>query len=62
MIRIILRNYDEPYNPLVFEPDEENFSKIGVVMVQKISKEITYSYAYHLNIVSIVMDPVVMES
>lgn len=56
MIRIILRNYDEPYNPLVFEQDDEGFSKIGVVMVQKISKEISYSYAYHLNVVSIVME------
>ena len=56
MIQIILRNYDEPYNPLVFEQDEEGFSKIGVVMVQKISKEISYSYAYHLNVVSIVME------
>ncbi|MCR4589819.1 MAG: hypothetical protein K5668_03285 [Lachnospiraceae bacterium] len=56
MIQIILRNYDEPYNPLVFEQDKEGFSKIGVVMVQKISREISYSYAYHLNVVSIVME------
>ncbi len=54
-IEIILRNYDEPYNPLVFEQDKEGFSGIGVVMVQKISREISYSYAYHLNVVSIVV-------
>ncbi|MBR0366155.1 MAG: MATE family efflux transporter, partial [Clostridia bacterium] len=52
-IEIVLRNYDEPYNPLVFERDEESFSKIGVSMVQKIASKISYSYAYHLNVVSV---------
>ena len=33
----------------------ENFSKIGVTMVQRISKEINYSYAFHLNVVSAVI-------
>lgn len=55
-IEIVLRNYDEPYNPLVFEQDKESFSKIGITMVQKICRDISYSYAYHLNVVSIVMD------
>ena len=55
-IELILRNYDEPYNPLVFERDKESFSKIGITMVQKICREITYNYTYHLNGVSIVMD------
>ncbi|MCR4600493.1 MAG: hypothetical protein K5767_01960 [Clostridia bacterium] len=55
-IEIVIRNYDEPYNPLVFEQDSENFSKIGVIAVQKICRKINYSYAYHLNIVTIVMD------
>jgi hypothetical protein len=55
-IEIILRNYDEPYNPLVFNKEAENFRKIGITMVQKICKDISYSYAYHLNVVSIVMD------
>ena len=55
-IEIVLRNYDEPYNPLVFEADEENFSKIGVTMVQNISKEINYSYAFHLNVVTAVIE------
>lgn len=55
-IEIILRNYDDPYNPLVFEADTESYSKIGVTMVQKICRDIAYSYAYHLNIVSITMD------
>ena len=52
-IEIILRNYDEPYNPLVFERDEESFAKIGVTMVQKIASDISYSYAYHLNVVTV---------
>lgn len=55
-IEIILRNYDEPYNPLVFEREEESFSKIGVTMVQRMAKDITYSYSYHLNVVSIVIE------
>ena len=38
-IEIILRNYDDPYNPLVFERETESFSKIGVTMVQWIAKE-----------------------
>lgn len=54
-IEIILRNYDDPYNPLVFERDEESFSKIGVSMVQKLASDIIYSYAYHLNVVSITL-------
>lgn len=59
-IEIILRNYDEPYNPLVFETKKDDFSKIGITMVQKICRDITHSYAYHLNIVTIIMD--VLES
>lgn len=55
-IELVLRNYDEPYNPLVFEREDESFSKIGVSMVQRISKEITYGYAYHLNVVSVTID------
>ncbi len=54
-IEIILRNYDTPYNPLVFERDDESFSKIGVTMVQKIAEKITYNYSYHLNIVSVIV-------
>ena len=52
-IEIVLRNYDEPYNPLLFEREDESFSKIGVSMVQKIASDISYSYAYHLNVVSV---------
>ena len=52
-IEIILRNYDDPYNPLVFERKDESFSKIGVTMVQKMAQDITYSYSYHLNVVSV---------
>ncbi len=52
-IEIVLRNYDEPYNPLVFEREAESFSKIGITMIQKICDDISYSYTYHLNVVSI---------
>ena len=55
-IEIILRNYDDPYNPLVFEREAESFSKIGVTMVQKIAKDIIYSYSYHLNVVSVIIE------
>ena len=55
-IELILRNYDEPYNPLVFEREAESFSKIGVTMVQRIAKDISYSYSYHLNVVSVTID------
>lgn len=55
-IEIILRNYDDPYNPLMFERESESFSKIGVTMVQRIAKDIMYSYSYHLNVVSIIID------
>ena len=55
-IEIILRNYDDPYNPLVFEREAESFSKIGVSMVQKMAKDIVYSYSYHLNVVSVIIE------
>ena len=51
-----MRNYDDPYNPLVFEREENSFSKIGVSMVQKTAKDIVYSYSYHLNVVSVVIE------
>ena len=57
-IEIILRNYDEPYDPLIIEKDgikDESFSKIGVVMTQKIASKVLYSYAYHLNVVTIII-------
>ena len=54
-LEIIIRNYDEPYNPLVFEKDVESFSKIGISMVQNVSESITYVYAYHLNIVTMII-------
>ncbi|WP_026834960.1 MATE family efflux transporter [Eubacterium xylanophilum] len=54
-IEIILRNYDEPYDPLLVEINEreDEYSKIGIVMAQKIASDIRYSYAYHLNVVSV---------
>ncbi len=52
-IEMIIRSYDEPYNSLDYEYNPETFSKIGVYMIQKIAKQISYSYAYHLNIITI---------
>jgi len=60
-IEIILRNYDKPYDPLVIENDtvaDGSYSKIGVVMTQKIASEVLYSYAYHLNVVTITIPTV----
>ncbi len=57
-IEIILRNYDKPYNPLIIEKDESeenDVSKIGIIMTQKIASRVLYSYAYHLNIVTIII-------
>ena len=56
LLEIIVRNFDDPYNPLVFEREEESFSKIGISMIQAVSKDISYSYAYHLNIVTIAIN------
>ena len=55
-IEIILRNYDKPYDPLIIEKnDSDNFSKIGIIMTQKIASKVLYSYAYHLNVVTIII-------
>ena len=56
-IEIILRNYDKPYDPLIIDrcSTEDDFSKIGIVMTQKIASKVLYSYAYHLNVVTVVI-------
>lgn len=53
---IIIRNAAKPYNPLVFELDENTFAKAGVKLAQKLSRRIDYNYVYKLNIVHIVVD------
>jgi len=55
-IRVIIRNAANPYNPLDFDYSDSTFGKIGVKMVQKISKNIDYSYAYKMNIITIDLD------
>jgi len=55
-IRIIIRNAAKPYNPLDFDYNDKTFTKIGVRMVQKISKNIDYSYAYKMNIITLDLD------
>ena len=46
----------KPYNPLDFDYNDKTFTKIGVRMVQKISKNIDYSYAYKMNIITLDLD------
>ena len=52
-IEVLVRNYDDPYDPLVFDKQKDSVSKIGITMIQKISEDIKYSYAYHMNVVTI---------
>lgn len=54
-IELILRNYDSPYDPLIFDRKTDTVSKIGVTMVQRVAHSITYSYSYHLNIVTVII-------
>ena len=51
--RIIIRNASNAYNPLDFEYDSENFSKIGIKMIQKLARRIDYNYVYRMNIITI---------
>lgn len=56
-IEILLKNYDS-YDPLIIEEkgtEEDQFAKIGVVLAQKVADKILYSYAYHLNVITISM-------
>ncbi len=51
--RIIIRNAANLYNPLDFEGSDEDLSKMGIKMVQKLARRIDYNYVYRLNIVTI---------
>ena len=55
-LRIVIRNAASRYNPLDFTLDEQTFSKVGVKLVQKVSRRIDYTYVYGLNIVTIDID------
>ena len=52
-LRIVIRNIAPRYNPLDFSLDGETFSKVGVKLVQKVSRRIEYNYVYRMNIVTI---------
>lgn len=54
--RIIIRNASDAYNPLDFELDKEDFSKVGIKMVQKLARRIDYNYVYRMNIITIDVD------
>ena len=51
--RIIIRNAAKQYNPLDFEYDDKEFSKIGIKMAQEFAERIDYCYVYRMNIVTI---------
>lgn len=53
--RIVIRNIAKQYNPLDFEYNPEDFSKIGVRMAQKVALEICYNYVYKMNMITIDM-------
>ncbi len=53
--RIIIRNTAKKYNPLDFQYDPEDFSKIGVHMARKVAEEIKYNYVYRMNMITIDM-------
>lgn len=55
-LRIVIRNASAAYNPLDFELDDQTFAKVGVKMVQKLSRRIDYSYVYMMNIITIDVD------
>ena len=55
-LRIIIRNASSPYNPLEFDLDDATFAKVGVKLVQKVSRRIDYNYVYRMNIVTIEVD------
>ena len=55
-LMLVIRTMGTPYNPLDFEPDKDTFSKMGVSMVQRIAKEVTYTNVYKLNVVTITVD------
>lgn len=52
-LHMIIRNIAKPYNPLDFEFNKDDFSKLGIVMVQKFAKKIEYSYIYGMNVITI---------
>lgn len=51
--QIIIRSAAAQYNPLDFEFDRESFSKVGVMIAQRMAQKIDYDYVYGINILSI---------
>lgn len=54
-VEILIRSMGKQYDPLEYDQNEDDVSKIGVKMVQRIAENITYTYVYKLNIVTIVL-------
>ena len=51
--RIVIRNAADAYNPLDFEFKNDDLTKVGVNMVQKLAHRIDYNYVYRMNIITI---------
>lgn len=52
-LRLVIRNAAKPYDPLQFDHEAENETKIGVKLAQQVAQRIDYTYAFSLNIVTI---------
>lgn len=54
-VEILIRSMGKQYDPLEYDQSDDDVSKIGVKMVQRIAENITYTYVYKLNIITIVL-------
>lgn len=52
-ISTIIKNDSGVYNPLNFDTNAEDFSKIGVKMAQMFADEIEYNYMFRMNVIKI---------
>lgn len=55
-LRVVIRNVAPAYDPLTFQLDDNTFSKVGVKLAQKVARQISYTYVYKMNIVTIDVD------
>ena len=53
MLMVVIFNPAEPYDPLDFVYSNDDYSKIGLNMVQRIAKKIDYAYIYKMNMITI---------
>ena len=55
-LHMIIRNTSKAYNPLDFDIEAPAPNQIGVSMIRKVARKITYSYVYKMNILTIDLD------